>query len=237
MPASMLASFHEQWSLQRIALNGAVRFAINHCLEHTFDTIDGDDRDILAWFQASFLNSLNCTKGHIIIMCEEDIDFRTIGFEEGLHDFLTFLASEFTSLGSEDIVLAGIRGGCERILEAFLTADCNGGANRALEHYDIKLAAAITRGLILFRHVLINPFEYVLAFGHRIRADLGNIQGIITDFHITVYDNNRNLGIFGFLQDRIPAGFNNRNEGDDINTLCNKRTDGLDLVLLLLLSI
>ena len=170
-------------------------------------------------------------------MSEEDVDFRTIGFEEGLHDFLAFLAGELTSLGSEDVVLACISCFSHCIFETFLTADSYGRTNRALKNYDIVLAAAITRGLFLFSHVLIDPFEDVVAFFDRVRTDFSNVEGIIAEFDIAVNNDNRNLRIFCFFEHRVPTGFNDRNESDDINALCNEGTDSLDLVLLFLLCI
>lgn len=96
---------------------------------------------------------------HVIVVREEDIDLRTVGFQEGLHDLLAFLTRELAGLGAEDVVLARVWRSCHGILEALLAADRDGGADRALEDGDVEMAAAVTRGLVRFLHVFVNLFH------------------------------------------------------------------------------
>ena len=219
----LLGGFHEQWSLQRVALNRAVRFAFDHSLEDTLYTIDGDDGDILARFETCSFNSLDSTQSHIIVLSKEDIDLIAIGFEEGFHNFLALLTSELTRLGSKKVVFASILGSSHSILEAFLTADCYGRTNSALELYDIEFIAA-SRFLVVLSHVLVDPLEDLFAFSNGVRADLGYIEGIIADLYITVNNDNRDLCVLSFFKNCIPARLYNRDKGDDINALGNEGT-------------
>ena len=170
-------------------------------------------------------------------MSKEDVDFRTIGFQERFHNFLAFLTGEFTSLGSEDVILACIRGFSHSIFEAFLTADSNGGTNGTFKNNYIVLAATITRGLLFFSHVFVNPFEDVVAFFYGVGTDFSHIEAVISQLHIAVNNNNRDFGIFSFFENRIPTRFYDRNEGDNVNALSDKGTNSFNLIFLFLLSI
>lgn len=84
----LLGRLHEERALERIALDRAVRLVVNHGLEHALDTVDGNDRDVLAGLEAGRLDGLDGAERHVIVVREEDIDLRTVGFQEGLHDLL-----------------------------------------------------------------------------------------------------------------------------------------------------
>ena len=210
--------------------------AFDHSLEDTLYTIDGDDGDILARFETCSFNSLDSTQSHIIVLSKEDIDLIAIGFEEGFHNFLALLTSELTRLGSKKVVFASILGSSHSILEAFLTADCYGRTNSALELYDIEFIAA-SRFLVVLSHVLVDPLEDLFAFSNGVRADLGYIEGIIADLYITVNNDNRDLCVLSFFKNCIPARLYNRDKGDDINALGNEGTNCFDLIFLFLLRI
>ena len=170
-------------------------------------------------------------------MSKEDINLVTVGLQEGLHDLLALLTGELTGLAGQDIVLGCIRGSSHLILKALLTAIGNGGTNRALQDYHLELIRAATGLLVLLGHVLINPLEDVLALGEGVRANLRHIEAVVGQLHIPVNHDDRDLGILGFLQHRIPARLHDRHESNDVNALGDKGADSLDLVLLLLLCI
>ena len=110
--------------------------------------------------------------------------------------------------------------------EALGAANCSAGAGGAAQFKDV---AAVGEQLVDF-------FGSSLAFDHHVRANVRGIQGRIGRDG-AVDNDDRDIGILGFRENSIPAGFNHWGQRNDIHTLLDAGADGRDLVFLLLLGI
>ncbi|MNT09371.1 hypothetical protein D3C72_1441520 [compost metagenome] len=72
---------------------------------------------------------------------------------------------------------------------------------------------------------------------YAVRSHRRGIQRRVVYLNHSVEQEYRDLGFFGFLQHRRPAGGDNRCNEDGVNTLSNERSDRFDLVFLFLLRI
>ena len=75
-----------------------------------------------------------------------------------------------------------------------------------------------------------------LAFDDHIRADVRGIHGWVCGDG-AVDNDDRDIGILGFLKNSIPTGFNHWGQSNDIHTLLDAGTHSGNLVFLLLLGI
>src|SRR5688500_13997398 len=83
---------------QRIAFDRGVELARLHRLERAAYAVDGNDPDVLARLQPGLLDGLDRTDRHIVVVREQHVDFRALGFEERLHHFLALGPGEIAAL-------------------------------------------------------------------------------------------------------------------------------------------
>src|SRR5437868_3718326 len=91
-------------SQEWVAFDGAIELTGLDGFEGALDAIDRDDRDILARLFAGFLDRLDGSQGHVVIVDEHGVDFGAVGaFEYGLGHFLAFVALEVARLADDDL--------------------------------------------------------------------------------------------------------------------------------------
>src|SRR5690606_36184583 len=74
------------------------------------------------------------------------------------------------------------------------------------------------------------------AFFDEVGAEVGGVK-FTRDVGTTVYHDDGDASIFGFLQNGFPTGLNNGGEADHVYTFGNVGADGGNLLFLFLLSV
>ena len=85
--------------------------------------------------------------------------------------------------------------------------------------------------------VIEQPLRRLLTFFCEVGTDHRDVERRILGIDVAVSQDDRDLGGLGFLENCIPARRHHGGKGDDIDFLRDIATNGLDLVLLLLLRI
>ncbi len=145
--------------------------------------------------------------------------------DEALHHLLALAAGEVAGLGADDLDGGHGRDGIE---EAFLAVQRHAGPDGALQFNDIA-------GLAIL--LLDEPVGRYRPFVNTVRGDPRHEEGVIFDRDIAIQQEHGDLGLFCFLQYRVPACLHHGGNKDGVHALGNKGANGLDLVLLFLLGI
>ena len=113
-----------------------------------------------------------------------------------------------------------------------------------LDGYSDKKISDIINGIYSYKiniknfaDVLNDPAGRLATFLRAVGADIAAVEAVFRNRHFAVNQNNGNLRRFRLFEDVFPARRHNWRQANDIHALRDERTDGLQLVLLLLLRV
>src|SRR2546430_5029373 len=226
----VLHGFHQLRPEQGAALDGGVQLSCHHRLESALHRIDRHDHDVLAGLETGLLDRVDGADRHVVVVRIEHVDL-VVGLEERLHDLLAFGAREVAGLGAGDLE---IRVALRDFLEPDLAIDRRGGSDGALELDDVHVPF---RGELLDRRIRDQPLRRAAPLLDEVGAHEGDPERVVLHVDVAVGEDDRDLRRLRLAEDRLPARLDHGRESDDVHLLGDEGTDGLDLVLLLLLRV
>src|ERR1700681_1694114 len=211
----------------RRQLDRRVRLARHERLENVGHRVDRNNEDVLAGLEACFFDRLNRADGHVVVMGIEraDILAAIFGLQEAFGDFFALGAGEIAGLAPDHLDVGML---CDRLIKPLLAIGRDARSDGALQFDHVAWLAAD-----IFRQPLTGDHAFMNAVG----CDGGQIERLVRSLDVTIEQDDRNLGVLGLVEHSIPARRNDRREETGVNALRDERANGLDLVLLLLLSV
>src|SRR3954467_830369 len=211
----------------RRQLDCGIGFAGDHRLEDVGDRIDRDGEYLLARLEAGFLHRLDRADHHVVVVrinCADRLA-AAFGLDEAFHHFLALGAGEVAGLAAYHLQVRMLGDGGVKTL---LAVGSDAGADRALQFDGVAGLGA---------DGLRQPVAGDLAFVNAVGGHGGEIELLPGGIDVAVEQHDRNLGLLGFFQHRVPAGRDDGREEDRIDVLRDEGADRLDLVLLFLLRV